>query len=218
MTPVRLEPATLRSRVKHSTTEPLRSLHGLDKVFYPRIKYQISLSGVQEKNFYPLLQSQSLSGVQELNILSSIIVMQDQWTHLLFELLLKVLNLHIHHFLGCFMLVLVCSYVTLQLGNLFRRSAKGRNDIWAVTCDFQQCGILTCVDSDEPVQPPFKRRDSKCCSVSSLTLRIFKRLAKALIRLRICAGWSEALLVAHTTMMEISFYLTMFKIDLFTST
>ena len=27
MTPVRLEPAALRSRVKHSTTEPLRSLH-----------------------------------------------------------------------------------------------------------------------------------------------------------------------------------------------
>ena len=26
----------------------------------------------------------------------------------------------------------------------------------AVTCDFQQCGILTSVDSDEPVQPPFK--------------------------------------------------------------
>ena len=23
-----------------------------------------------------------------------------------------------------------------------------------VTCDFQQCGILTSVDSDEPVQPP----------------------------------------------------------------
>ena len=30
------------------------------------------------------------------------------------------------------------------------------------------------------------------------TLRIFKRLAKTLIRLRVCAGWSEALLVAHT--------------------
>ena len=29
MTPVRLEPATLRSRVKHSTTEPLRSLASL---------------------------------------------------------------------------------------------------------------------------------------------------------------------------------------------
>ena len=24
----------------------------------------------------------------------------------------------------------------------------------AVTCDFQQCGILTSVDSDKPVQPP----------------------------------------------------------------
>ena len=34
--------------------------------------------------------------------------------------------------------------------------------------------------------------------------RIFKRLAKALIRLRLCAGWSEPLLVAHTTLLEIS--------------
>ena len=25
-----------------------------------------------------------------------------------------------------------------------------------MTCDFQQCGILTSVDSDEPVQPRFK--------------------------------------------------------------
>ena len=30
-----------------------------------------------------------------------------------------------------------------------------------MTCDFQQCGILTSVDSDEPVQSPFKRRNSK---------------------------------------------------------
>ena len=29
------------------------------------------------------------------------------------------------------------------------------------TCDFQQCGILTNVDSDESVQPPFKLRNSK---------------------------------------------------------
>ena len=36
--------------------------------------------------------------------------------------------------------------------------------------DFQQCGILTIVGSDESVQPPFKLRNSKCCSVSSLTL------------------------------------------------
>ena len=34
MTPVRLEPAALRSRVKHSTTEPLRSLELMDKEFY----------------------------------------------------------------------------------------------------------------------------------------------------------------------------------------
>ena len=27
--------------------------------------------------------------------------------------------------------------------------------------EFQQCGILTSVDSEEPVQPPFKLRNSK---------------------------------------------------------
>ena len=32
---------------------------------------------------------------------------------------------------------------------------------WAVTCDFQQCGILTSVDSEEPVQLPIKLRISK---------------------------------------------------------
>ena len=36
-------------------------------------------------------------------------------------------------------------------------------------CDFQQCGILTCVNSDKPVQPPFR-----------------------LARLFICALWSPA--------------------------
>ena len=40
----------------------------------------------------------------------------------------------------------------------------------AATCDFQQCGILTSVGSDEPVQPPFELRNSKYCSVSSLKL------------------------------------------------
>ena len=34
--------------------------------------------------------------------------------------------------------------------------------------------------------------------------RIFNRLAMALIRLRVCAGWSEPLLFAHTTFLEIS--------------
>ena len=42
--------------------------------------------------------------------------------------------------------------------------------ICALTCDFQQCGIFTSVDSGEPVLPPVKLRNSKCCSVSSLTL------------------------------------------------
>ena len=42
--------------------------------------------------------------------------------------------------------------------------------IWAVTCDFQQCGTLTSVDSDKPVQTPLKLRNSKWFSVSSLTV------------------------------------------------
>ena len=39
-----------------------------------------------------------------------------------------------------------------------------------MTCDFQQCGILTRVDSGEPLQLPVKLRNSKYCSVSSLTV------------------------------------------------
>ena len=42
---------------------------------------------------------------------------------------------------------------------------------WAEACDFQQCGILTSVDSDKPVQPSFKFINSKCCSVSNFTLK-----------------------------------------------
>ena len=34
------------------------------------------------------------------------------------------------------------------------------NNNVAATFDFQQCGILTSVDSDEPVQPPFKLKIS----------------------------------------------------------
>ena len=41
---------------------------------------------------------------------------------------------------------------------------------WAVTRDFQQYAILTSVDSDEPVQPPFKFRNLKWGLVSSLTV------------------------------------------------
>ena len=65
---------------------------------------------------------------------------------------------------------------------------------------FQQCGILTSVDSDEPVKPPFRLRISKRCSVSSFTLVESSNDYKALIRLRVCAGLSEPLLVTHTTL------------------
>ena len=43
-------------------------------------------------------------------------------------------------------------------------------NICALTRDFQQSGILTSVASEEPVQPPFRLRNLKWCSVSSLTL------------------------------------------------
>ena len=60
----------------------------------------------------------------------------------------------------------------------------------ATTCDFQQCAVLTSIDSDELVQPPFKLRHSRWGSVSTLNTHIIcKRLAKALIRLRVCADW-----------------------------
>ena len=86
----------------------------------------------------------------------------------------------------------VFGYVKVSRARFF----MGRHIIiWAATCYFQQCSILIWRGA-EPVQPPFKLRNSKWWSVSSLTLRIFKRLAKALIRLQVCAGWSEALLVA----------------------
>ena len=62
---------------------------------------------------------------------------------------------------------------------------------------FQQCGILTSVDSDEPVQPPFKLRNSKWCPVSSLTFieyssdkqRLWSDCAYAQADLSLC--WSH---------------------------
>ena len=61
--------------------------------------------------------------------------------------------------------------------SLFSRRTRGfakKKTKWAVTCDFQQCGILTSVGSDEPMQPPLKLSNSKWRLVS----RLFKRLAK----------------------------------------
>ena len=47
---------------------------------------------------------------------------------------------------------------------------RSRTNNWAATCDFKQCGILTSVVSDEPVQASVKLRNSECCSVSRLTV------------------------------------------------
>ena len=63
-----------------------------------------------------------------------------------------------------------------------------------MTCNLEQCGIFTSVDSDEPVQPPFKLRNLKWCSVSSLTLieyssdkqRLLSDCAYAQADLRLC--------------------------------
>ena len=46
----------------------------------------------------------------------------------------------------------------------------------------------------------FIAKRSKWCSVCN-THRVFKLLGKSLIRLRVCAGRSEPLLVAHTTLL-----------------
>ena len=71
------------------------------------------------------------------------------------------------------------------------------NTIWDGTCDFQQCGILTWIDSDKPVQPPFKLRNSKCSSVSSWIFieyssdyqRLWSACAYAQAGLSLC--WSQ---------------------------
>ena len=68
---------------------------------------------------------------------------------------------------------------------------------WALTCDFQQCGILTSVDSDKPLQSSVELRNPKWCSVRSLTLidyssdsqRLWPDCAYAQADLRQC--WSH---------------------------
>ena len=60
------------------------------------------------------------------------------------------------------------SHVTAQISkyNQIRQFSSSEQQtissvIGAVTCDFQQCGILTSVDSDGPVQPAIKLGNSK---------------------------------------------------------
>ena len=74
-------------------------------------------------------------------------------------------------------------------------------------CDFQQCGILTSVDSDAPVQLPFKLRNSKWCSVIHLTLieyssdkqRFRSDCAYAQADLRLCWSHIPHCWKSHTT-------------------
>ena len=69
--------------------------------------------------------------------------------------------------------------------------------IWAATCDFKQSGILTWIDSYKHVQPPFKLKISKWCSLSSLTVieyssdnqRLWSDCTYAQADLRLC--WSH---------------------------
>ena len=91
---------------------------------------------------------------------------------------------------GSFNLTTWYKYISIQIKH------KHAN-ISAVTCDFQQCGILTSVDSDVHVQPPFKLKVQMMFGQKLYIHGIFKPLAKALIRLRVCAGYSEALLLAQ---------------------
>ena len=66
--------------------------------------------------------------------------------------------------------LIYCSYLCAVIFCAVCVHFYGYIYIWAMTRNFQQCGILTSVDSDEPVQPHFKLRNSKRCSISSLTL------------------------------------------------
>ena len=76
-------------------------------------------------------------------------------------------------------------------------SYQCRYDNWAAAWDFQQFDILTCVDPGKRLQPPFKLRNSKWCSVSSLTTieyssdwqRLWSDCAYAQADLRV--GWSH---------------------------
>ena len=54
----------------------------------------------------------------------------------------------------------LCGQRMCRIARHHHRQPVMRN-VYGMTCDFQQCGILTSVVSLEPVQPPFKLRNSK---------------------------------------------------------
>ena len=68
------------------------------------------------------------------------------------------------------------SEVAVRYWGLPRGIGHGRSyQIWAVTCDYQQCGILTSVDSDEPVHPTVKLNNTKWSLVSRWTVLEYLR-------------------------------------------
>ena len=84
---------------------------------------------------------------------------------------------------------------------IFQGGGGGPDPLSALWTAHGQCGILVPIDSDEPVRPPLSLENPNAnWSV------VLKRLAKALIRLRIGTGWSEPFALAHTTLLEISYW------------
>ena len=73
-----------------------------------------------------------------------------------------------------------------------------------MTCDFQKCGTLISEESDEPVSLLLSLETPMMFGQWPNSHRIFKRLANALISLRVCAGWLEHLVIAHTSLLKIS--------------
>ena len=99
-----------------------------------------------------------------------------------------------HGYFVCNMIQDILIFV-MNLTGISLKDVKTYNRV--VTCDFQECCILTSVDSDKPVQPPSRLRNLKGCSVSSLTLigyssdkqRLWSECAYAQDDLRLC--WSH---------------------------
>ena len=92
--------------------------------------------------------------------------------------------------------VIVCYQHSLQLKWDKWEGASVSKELSRDMC-FPKCGIVTGVDSDEPVQPTVKLRTSKWCSVSSLRVieyssdkqRLWSDCAYAQADLRLC--WSH---------------------------
>ena len=108
-------------------------------------------------------------------------------------------------------LILLFVYLALHLRPIvFLREQRRLWLLYSLRCSFQ---VLTSRDMcfstmwhfdkcrlRRACEASFKLRNSKGCTVSSLTVRI----AKALNRRHVWTGGSEPLLVAHTTVLEIS--------------